>query len=123
MWYDMSRYAYSVAPRILSILRVVGNGNLTTDKEGILRRWIEHSDELLNGEVDDDLEKEQGHSSPGTSNVRVEEIEKPSLEELEAAVKKIKNNKSPGIDNIQVKLIKFGGQDLYKYLLQLIRRV
>jgi hypothetical protein len=99
------------------------NGNLVTDKKGILRRWIQHFDELLNREVDDDFEKAQEHSSPGTLNVRVEEIEEPSLEELEAAVKKIKNNKSPGIEKIQVKLIKSGGEDLYKYLLQLIRRV
>jgi hypothetical protein len=62
------------------------NGYLITDKEGILRRRIEHFDELLNREVDDDFEKEQEHSSPRTSNVRVEEIEEPSLEELEAAV-------------------------------------
>jgi hypothetical protein len=57
-------------------------GNLIIDKEGILRRWIEHFDELLNGEVDDDFEKEQEHSSPGTSNVRVEEKRNPPSRSL-----------------------------------------
>jgi hypothetical protein len=35
--------------------------------------------------------------SPGTSNVRVEEVEEPSLEELEAAVGKIKTINYQGL--------------------------
>jgi hypothetical protein len=35
----------------------------------------------------------------------------------------MKNNKSPGIDNIQVELIKMDGYDQHKYLHELITRV
>jgi hypothetical protein len=36
-------------------------------------------------------------------------------------MEKMKNNISPGIDNIQFEHIKMGGYDLHKYLHELIR--
>jgi hypothetical protein len=36
------------------------------------------------------------------------------MEELQKAIKEMKNNKSPEIDNMQVELNKMGGYDLHK---------
>jgi len=43
-------------------------------------------------------------------------IDAPTIEEIETAVKKLKNNKSPGTDNIPAELLKFGGDRLKQWL-------
>jgi glutaredoxin len=45
-----------------------------------------------------------------------EQIEEPSMEELQKAIKEMKNNKSPEIDNMQVELNKMGGYDLHELI-------
>jgi len=39
-------------------------------------------------------------------------IDAPTIEEIETALKKLKNNKYPGTDNIPAELLKFGGDRL-----------
>jgi hypothetical protein len=43
------------------------------------------------------------------------------MKELQKTVKKIKNNKSPGNDNVQRELIKMGGYDLHRYLHETVK--
>jgi hypothetical protein len=48
------------------------------------------------------------------------EMEEPSLDEAHNAVVKMRNNKAPGPDNIQVELIKYSGESLKTYIHQLV---
>ena len=70
----------------------------------IFERWSQHFDELLNGSIEFELEE-----VAIVIEVSLEtEVTPPTMEGVELAVKKLKHNKAPGIDLIQV------GLDVYK---------
>jgi hypothetical protein len=50
----------------------------------------------------------------------IEEIENPSHEEIVEIIKKLKNEKAPGPDNITAKLLNGGGPELWHRIYQLI---
>src|SRR3989454_11455300 len=85
------------------------------DKEEIKERWTEYCSELytdkdtINQERVEELEK----ISPPP---RDDEDEYILLEEVEAAVKRMPMNKSPGADEITAEMIKAGGCDLIKQI-------
>jgi hypothetical protein len=86
--------------------------NIITSKAQILERWFAHFDALLNRNFNNRL-----------SNVCTEENNedfKPTKDEIEAVIDKLKNNKAPGIDHIQADLLKHGGQNLILFLQKLL---
>ena len=85
------------------------NGTLLSHKDDVLRRWVQHFKGALNrGTV------------PGEVGVMKEDslnsIEPPDEEEMENALRKLKNGKAPGPDGIQSELLKCGGEELKKAL-------
>lgn len=78
------------------------NGNIINNKMGILDRWREHFGKLLNS--DDNVNEEQNHINEQQST-EIEEEDPPSLNEIRKAVRKLKNNKSPGEDAIPIEMI------------------
>jgi hypothetical protein len=83
-------------------------GNIMTSKAQILERWVAHFDALLNRNFNNRL-----------SNTHTEENNedfKPTKDEIESVTDKLKNNKAPGIDNIQAELLKHGSQNLILFL-------
>ncbi|XP_068225678.1 uncharacterized protein [Palaemon carinicauda] len=75
-------------------------GNMIILKEDIQRRWIEHFRELFNLPLHhnpvDEMEIEGN----------IDDVESPTREEIIDAIRKLKNNKAAGIDNIGAELIK-----------------
>jgi endonuclease III len=53
----------------------------------------------------------------------MEEIDPPTLDELDNAIKKLKNNKAPGVYAITAELIEQGGTELKNRMFQLILRI
>jgi hypothetical protein len=88
--------------------------NICKDKDGpiicgrneVLARWNEHFNDLLNKSNNQDHTAAEDESIQFIEGPIVEEIDPPSLEELEKATKKLKNSKAPGADGITAERFK-----------------
>ena len=89
------------------------NGQLLANELSILKRWTEYCQELYNYPIKPD------HSiiiSQNTDNVD----ELPILKsDVEYAIQKLKEGKSPGIDNISGELLKYGGDEIVNFFTEL----
>ncbi|XP_060080646.1 uncharacterized protein LOC132560005 [Ylistrum balloti] len=102
--YSLTKTLCNERPRSSTAL-LDKNGNLISSKAEVLSRWTEHFQEILNREEPQD---------PITENDEVElddiyeeiSVDMPSTEEVQRAIKKLRNGKSPGIDSITAELIK-----------------
>ncbi|CAD7088028.1 unnamed protein product [Hermetia illucens] len=74
---------------------------------GILERWVEYFDELLNNQNIGELEV-----SPTKDDGQI--LPQPSSGETVRAIHRLKNHKSPGADGITVELVKYGGDQLHQ---------
>lgn len=81
------------------------NGNMLTNENDKLNRWMEHFSELL-GKVD--LHQEELALPPPVLADQDINLESPTLEEVKDALRSMRNGKAPGLDNIQAELIKAG---------------
>lgn len=89
-----------------TILCKDNEGNLLTDPNLILSRWVQHFDQLLNANANVDINGENLRDG------NEEEQEAPTIVEIQEALKKFKNNKSPGSDQIPAEFLKQGGAQL-----------
>ena len=98
------------------------SGNLLVNDDDILSRWREYFSELLGNDDTRDTPGEEAEL-PGNdtrqSRGEEDEIPPPSLAEINAAIGKLKANKSPGSDGIPAELIKSAGDSFVEYLHQL----
>jgi hypothetical protein len=83
------------------------NGDLLTNKNQVLARWKEHFEEHLN----EGSESEQPTRPVDLGDDEVD-IDLPSRNEIERALKYLKNNKIAGADSIAAELLKNGGPNL-----------
>ncbi|XP_044759008.1 craniofacial development protein 2-like [Coccinella septempunctata] len=93
-------------------------GNITTNRNEILKTVEEFYQILYESrqEVDEEYEADFLTSKKGVVNQGSEEIPDITMGEIELALKKAKNNRSPGEDNIVADAIKIGGQRLLEKL-------
>jgi hypothetical protein len=94
------------------------NENLISDRDKIIERWKEHFNELLNKHhsINTINETQEIHTAENL-------IPEPSIEEVEKAVDKLKNNKSGGEDSITAELLKYGGKEIRNKLHLLITKI
>lgn len=101
-------------PRLKSCRDI--NGQILHDTNSVLNRWVQHFSEHLNAnDVDehDNIENQlDKHQQPHT--------EIPTREEVSKVNQNLKNNKSPGIDEICSEMYKQGGEQLLEVLHKLI---
>jgi hypothetical protein len=83
------------------------NGELLTNKNQVLVRWKEHFEEHLN----EGSESEQPARSVDLRDDGVD-IDLPSREDIEGALKYLKNNKAACADSIAAELLKKVGPNL-----------
>jgi hypothetical protein len=88
------------------------NGKLVTKPEDIAKVWKEYCEDLYNYEVQKDLEVLE----EAVQQANIREEEEILLSEVEAAIKELKRNKTPGADNIKAELIQGGGEITAKVL-------
>lgn len=80
-----------------------GNKVVSTDQQQ--SRWKEYFDELLNIPGDADSKTEDDFEDNANTNRQIRTTA-PTITETVAAIKKLKNNKAPGTDNIAAELFK-----------------
>ncbi|CAK1591299.1 unnamed protein product [Parnassius mnemosyne] len=98
------------------------NGQLLNDKDEIVQRWAEYFRELLNSSV-----QTRPLSVPVPQallkNQQTDESLYPTIEDTKRAIQSIKNNKSPGMDDIQGELIKYAGTGFEKEFHHLVLQI
>ena len=91
-------------------------GDLVADSHSIMARWRNYFSQLLNvhvvHEVNDVRQAEKHTVEPL--------VPEPSAFEVELAIERLKNHKSPGIDQIPAELIKAAGRTIRRELHKLI---
>ena len=94
-------------------------GNVITESSAVLDRWTEYCRELYNHKLNVNKE-DLGETNKRENNPIETQILR---DEVEEAVKKMKNGKSPGVDNIPGELIKNGGKAMIDALTVICQRI
>ena len=96
-------------------------GELIGEEEGIIKRWKEYFEELLNEEMGEDTQQQNTNNrEKETSNEVVEDV---TREEINNIVQVLKNNKSPGQNLISAENIKYGGEIIKEKIYELIKDI
>ncbi|KAI5708261.1 hypothetical protein M8J77_019306 [Diaphorina citri] len=93
------------------------NGTIETDERKVIERWTNHFKNLLNKNYP---EENVPDANPTNTNPGQDF---PSSEEVGAVIRKMKNNKAPGEDDIVAELIKYGGSSVEHAIHDIIKRV
>ncbi|XP_054287945.1 uncharacterized protein LOC129003672 [Macrosteles quadrilineatus] len=97
-------------------------GQLLTESVKVLERWREYFEELLN--VDEITPTEEENQNNEDIYFYVEPfIETPTKEEVQYAIKSLKNDKAPERDEITADIIKRGGNIIVEKLWNLITKI
>jgi hypothetical protein len=94
------------------------NGKLVGEEKEILGRWAEHFRELMNKNEDSEISFSKDLRRDGDEEERNVEI--PLREEVESVINKIRNNRTPGEDDVVAELIKYGGPTIKETMYKLI---
>ncbi|XP_072937456.1 uncharacterized protein [Epargyreus clarus] len=93
-------------------------GNFIIEKEQRKKIWREYFQELLNCRSTDELVTIDIHEEENN-----EEVKPPDREDVKRAIMRLKNNKSPGADNIPGEIWKYGGDAIHEQLYSLILNI
>ena len=92
-------------------------GDMLANEHEILEKWRIYFKKLLNTHKDSEkTEIFEMHTAEL-------EIKEPTISEVQAAIKKLKNNKAPGIDAIPAEMIKYGGYKLAVEIHKLVCKI
>ena len=114
------KQVYGPSDRSLAPVRSRDGSTLFTEKDDILKRWREHYSVLLN--TNNPSNRHILDRIPQKARVTQMDVT-PTLQEVENAVRNLKNHKSPGVDGIPSEVWKHGGSSLTGQLHQLICRI
>ena len=110
-------------PRQRSFLVKDSAGAVLSTEHDCINRWQEHFSQLLNHPpIPEDPILTQAANSPIAPNPDCQTTP-VSLAEVKAALKKLKNSKAPGICSITAEMLKAGGDNMSRWLTQIINFV
>ena len=119
-FYEATRAVHGPSHRCLTPLRSKDGLSLMKDKEAITHRWKEHYEELLNRDTTPEFEAlDQLPQLPIIESME----EPPSLEEVQDAIRTMKNNKAAGPDGISAEVLKEGGLVLLEHIHSLLLKI
>ncbi|KAJ8417438.1 hypothetical protein AAFF_G00286650 [Aldrovandia affinis] len=102
-FFDATRAVYGPSHRCLAPLRSKDGLMLLKDNESMANRWKEHYEELLNRDTTPEMEAlDQLPQQPINENMGAP----PSWNEVQDAIRKMKNNKAAGPDGIPAEILK-----------------
>lgn len=94
-------------------------GNVILDEEQYKQIWMDHFKELL---TETATEKEESSIEDSTEDDAMI-IEEPTTEEIKEIIQKSRNGRAPGKDNINMELIKYGGDLLHERIHMMIKNI
>jgi hypothetical protein len=92
-------------------------GNCLTEEKEIIDRWTEYCSDLYNNQTLGDTEVLTCQESSNDDDLPI------LREEVEAAIKSLKNGKAAGADNIPAELIKHGGEAMTDVLTKICNKI
>ena len=119
-FYDSIKTIYGPSSRTITPVKTSDGNTLLKEKQEILNRWAEHFSTLLNHHNEADINITE--SLPQLMPLQVLD-ETPTFIEVIQAVKRLKDNKSPGPDGIAAELLKKGGYALKLKLHELVCKI
>jgi len=99
------------------------NGKLLVNTTDIIQRWTTYCSKLYMAQHDQKVSKDLVKKLKNISLLLVDSQVDILGEKVKKAVKKLKNNKSPGNDEITGKIIKHGGPHMIEEIHQLCKSV
>jgi hypothetical protein len=113
-------------PRTMSCRN--GRGEIISIIKDVPNRWKQYFKEMLDGTDEEEETSNDDHLS--TQLVRAnnkegdsEENRTPTKEEVQNAIRKLSNNRSPGLDNINVGFIKANVSELIETIYNIMHKV
>lgn len=105
-FYDAIKSTHGPRTHTVCPLRTADESSLIKDQALIVQRWGEHFEALLNQQAPTDFSVlEELPTLPTIQSLDIP----PSFSEVHAAIRALKNNKSPGPDSIPAEILKQGG--------------
>ncbi|KAI5100986.1 hypothetical protein C0J45_9972 [Silurus meridionalis] len=115
--YRLARQRDRAGKDVLQVRAVKdGEGNVLTSEESVLRRWREYFEQLMN------KENEKERRLDDVELVK-QDVDRISKEEVRAAIKRMKNGKSVGPDDIPVEAWRCLGEMAVEFLTRLFNRI
>jgi len=114
LYRDISYFKKGYQPR--SNIVKDEKGDLVADSHSIVARWRKYFSQLFNVQGVKDVRQAEIHTAEPL-------VPEPSAAESELAIEKVKNHKSPGIDQIPAKLIKAGSRTICLEIHKLITSI
>lgn len=115
--HSLLREVHGPRPASVSPLKSADGSSTIKDPKGILDRWREHFEELLNRPS---VVNENFMDTVEQNDIKWAMNVTPTLEEVNVAIDKLKLGKSPGRDGIVAEMLRFGGVHVRKVVWEII---